>query len=120
MVRIGLVLGLLFASGPILAGAPQLLCLGASPKFVLTARGDEVTFDYNGDGTYRLEPPLRAPGMAYQRHDLVTKAARWPLSLDARECRIATLVLPLRVEVRVPTDLGVQRFLGCCLWKTMP
>lgn len=120
MVRIGLLVSLLTFAGPTLAVEPELLCLGLAPKFVLTARGAEVTFDYNGDGTYRLEPPLRAPGLAYQRHDLVTQAARWPLSLDARDCRIATLVLPLRVEVRVPTDRGVQPFLGCCLWKTLP
>lgn len=120
MIRIGLVLGLLCPAGPMRAQEHQLLCLGLSPTFVLTARGEDVTFDYNGDGTYRLEPPLRPPGLAYQRHELVTKAARWPLSLDSRDCRISTLVLPLRVEVRIPTDFGVQRFLGCCLWKTLP
>ena len=113
-------LALLASAGPSVAGDGQLLCIGLSPKFVLTARGTEVTFDYNGDGTYRLEPPLRPPGLAYQRHDLVTRTARWPLSIDARDCRMATLVLTLRVEVRVPTDRGVQRFLGCCLWKTTP
>jgi hypothetical protein len=120
MVRISLLLALLSSAAPTVASEPELLCLGLSPKFVLTARGAEVTFDYNGDGTYRLEPPLRAPGLAYQRHELVTRAARWPLSLDARDCRISTLVLPLRVEIRVPTDRGQQRFLGCCLWKSTP
>jgi hypothetical protein len=104
------------AAAPV-AAADRLLCLGVSPRFVLTIEGAEVTFDYAGDGTFRLDPPLTGRYILYRRHSLVTARQRWPLVLEARDCRVSTLTLPVRVEVRVPTAAGPVSYLGCCFWR---
>ena len=99
------------------AAEPALLvCLGSTPRFALTVKRDVVTFDYLGDGTFRLDPPLTSPDVVYQRHSLITRRQIWPVVLEERACGIQSLSFPMRIELRAPVNGGTQSFFGCCLW----
>ncbi len=94
----------------------MLLCLGIAPRFALTVQSDVVTFDYLGDGTFRLDPPLTSSDVVYQRHSLITRRQVWPVVLEKRDCGIRNLDFPMRMELRAPVNGATQSFFGCCLW----
>ena len=95
---------------------PSLLCLGTNPGFMfMVEEGNVVRFDYLGDGTYRLDPPLdERPG--FGRHEMVTRHDRWPVLIEDRACPILNGTMPVTVEIAVPTSAGMRPLTGCCRW----
>lgn len=87
---------------------------------MLDAAGSEVRFDYLGDGTFRLEPPLTQAGSLASRHELVAAAARMPMFLSRTPCQIAGVTLPETVEVVVRSASGPRTMSGCCLRRPVP
>jgi hypothetical protein len=109
-------LAVVMAAGAAAAQPVPLMCIGTSPMFALSVTGAEVRFDYLGDGTFRLDPPLTVPRVVYQRFTLVTRRQAWPVVLEERTCRIRSLEFPMRIELRAPSNGATRSFFGCCLW----
>jgi len=94
---------------------PDWLCLGTSPGFMMTIQGDKASFDYLGDGVYAVDPAVPAePPTAASRHDLVTSRTRIGMFLERRECRVIGADLPVRIELAIPTSVGLRPMVGCC------
>jgi hypothetical protein len=110
------VLAGVLAAGAARAEAVSLVCVGLAPRFALSVTGAAVRFDYLGDGTFRLEPPLTVPRVVYQRFSLITRRQTWPVVLEERACRIRSLSFPMRIELRAPSNGATRSFFGCCLW----
>ncbi len=110
----GLITGLAL---PNAAMARKLLCQGSDPGFQLTIEnGSEVAFDYLGDGTFTLDPPL-PPVATRSDHSLITARSAFDVTIETRRCRTLNATLPVRLEVRVPTAHGPTAMPACCLWS---
>lgn len=97
--------------------AETLLCLGTRPGWMMTIETDTVAFDYLGDGRYALDPPLESRDFGFRTHDLVTARERWPVYLETRTCPSLRIMLPVSIEIAVPSSAGRLPMRGCCKWK---
>ena len=78
---------------------------------------DIVSFDYLGDGRFRLDPPLPAEGAGFSRHELVTASERWPIFIETRACPILGGTLDITMEIAVPSSAGQLPLQACCKWR---
>ncbi|MFQ6552267.1 hypothetical protein AAD018_007975 [Aestuariibius insulae] len=117
-VRTAILAGLAaLVAWPQTAEARKLLCHGSDPGFSLTIEnGSEVAFDYLGDGTFTLDPPL-PPVATRSDHSLITARSAFDVTIETRRCRTLSATLPVRLEVRVPTMDGPMSMPACCLWS---
>lgn len=112
MIRLALLVSFIATTLP----AQDLMCIGTRPGFIfVVSGGDRVTFDYLGDGRFRLDPPLVRDEPT--RHDLVTRRERWPVLIEERACRVLNTDHPVTLEIGVPTSAGMRPLTGCCRWS---
>lgn len=105
-------LGLALSALP--AGAERLLCLGTTADFMMVIEGDSTSFDYLGDGTFPLDPPLPQRLTGTHKTDLVAAHARIPVTLEERACRAIGVELPVGIALGIDTASGPQVVSGCC------
>jgi len=99
--------------------AVELHCLGLEPRFGLVLYEDTARFDYLGDGTFALDPPLAAPLAAFTRVDLLSGGGPIPIFLERRACpSLAGVDLDYTLEIGLPAFSGQRPASGCCLDAT--
>lgn len=111
------IFALIIALLPAGVSAERLLCLGQNAPFMFDGTGDAARFDYLGDGTFEIDPPLPARRDDFSRHELVTLAKRLPLYLDTTPCRMFGRDMGQRIEIVVRSAAGPKPLAGCCIWK---
>ncbi|MEL6168422.1 MAG: hypothetical protein AAFR35_07000 [Pseudomonadota bacterium] len=118
-VCLGLGLAVLFPFGTAaqVGDVGRLFCVGTGPGFLMTIEEDAVAFDYLGDGSYGLDPPLSSRDFNFARHNLVTAQETWPVFIEHRQCTALDATLPVSIEIAVPTSAGDAPLQGCCVWN---
>ena len=114
---IGRITALILACLPQVAQADTLLCLGKRPSFLITMTEATATFDYLGDGVFRLDPPL-SRATATEPRALFSSRTEFPMFVDRRACEVRQLDMPITIRLIVPTSSGPRLFAGCCIWKS--
>lgn len=94
----------------------ELHCLGLEPRFGMILYEDTARFDYLGDGTFALSPPLSAPLDDFTRVDLLSAGGPVPLFLERRPCpSLAGVALAYTLELGLPAFAGQVPASACCL-----
>jgi len=84
----------------------ELHCIGLEPRFGMILYDDSARFDYLGDGTFELSPPLSAGGPI-------------PMFLERRACpSLAGVELAYTLELGLPAFAGQIPASACCLDAT--
>lgn len=118
MKRILLLAGTLLAS--VNTAQADLVCLGTEPGFLMQIDQGQATFDYLGDGTFEILPPINETDILRSPRTMVllTKQSRIPVRLEPRSCEALETLLPLTIEINVPTSNGGTVFRGCCIIRS--
>lgn len=97
----------------------ELHCIGLEPRFGMILYDDSARFDYLGDGTFELSPPLSAPLGAFTRFDLLSAGGPIPMFLERRACpSLAGVELDYTLELGLPAFAGQIPASACCLDAT--
>ncbi|WP_442639519.1 hypothetical protein [Roseicyclus sp.] len=112
MVRI--LLAALLALVPLPLVAQTLHCLGRDPRFMLVIEEGDALFDYLGDATFAVAPPLAAPLGDFLRFEIATHGGPVPVFIERASCPILGTELAFRVEIGIETPRGAAPMTGCC------
>jgi hypothetical protein len=112
MARI--LLASLLALLPLPLAAQTLRCHGPGARFMPGIEEGDAFFDYLGDATFAVAPPVEAPPGNFLRFEIAHHGGPVPIFIERAACPLLGTDLAFRGEIGIETPRGAAPMTGCC------